>query len=75
MLDEGRTGLLCPIGDSAALAGCLERLVQDADLRRAMGSAAAEDARGRWHPDAIARQTLAVYHQVHEQWGAGPGSA
>ena len=47
LADEGREGLMATPGDVAALAGLLERLANDPDLRRQMGQAAAERAAGR----------------------------
>jgi glycosyltransferase involved in cell wall biosynthesis len=38
---DGETGLLCAAGDAAAFASALARLLQDVDLRREMGEAAA----------------------------------
>lgn len=37
---DGETGLLCPVGDSEALAMALTRVVADADLRARLGRAA-----------------------------------
>jgi glycosyltransferase involved in cell wall biosynthesis len=39
IVDDGRTGLLAPVGDDAALALHLRRLADDVDLRRSMGRA------------------------------------
>jgi glycosyltransferase involved in cell wall biosynthesis len=41
---DGKSGLLVPPGDPAALAGALRRLLADADLRRRFGAAARERA-------------------------------
>jgi glycosyltransferase involved in cell wall biosynthesis len=38
-VEDGETGFLVPAADSEALAGALERLVSDADLRRRLGAA------------------------------------
>ncbi len=42
VVEHGRTGLLCPTGDVAALAGALAKLMEDADLRARMGQAGRE---------------------------------
>ncbi len=55
---DGETGLLIPPGDQAALAGALERLVGDAELRRRMGAAARADARERMDAAANARRII-----------------
>jgi glycosyltransferase involved in cell wall biosynthesis len=45
LIDAGRTGLLEPPGDVAALAAGLERLVREPALRAALGAAGAERVR------------------------------
>lgn len=42
VVDDGETGILVPPGDPHALAGAMERLVRDPDLRRRMGETARE---------------------------------
>jgi len=37
VVEDGETGLLVPIRDASSLAGALERLLRDDDLRRSMG--------------------------------------
>ena len=50
---NGRTGLLAPEGDVAALAAVLQRLLEDADLRARLGQAGQEYARSfRWTDSA-----------------------
>lgn len=39
-VDDGVTGLVVPVDDARALAGALERLMSDPDLRRRLGTAA-----------------------------------
>ncbi|ALV56182.1 MULTISPECIES: glycosyltransferase [Burkholderia] len=41
MLDDGRAGLLVPVGDVDAMSAALERLVTDADVRAALAPCAA----------------------------------
>lgn len=60
LVREGRTGLVVPPRDPAALAAALRRLLADAPRRRAMGDAAHEAVRSlTWR--AAAERTLAVY--------------
>lgn len=60
----GRTALLVPLGDVAALTAAVLSLLQDPDRRRAMGEAASEDARRRFPADGVARVFRAVYDDV-----------
>ncbi|MEV7191448.1 glycosyltransferase [Streptomyces sp. NPDC093510] len=55
IIRDGEDGLLVPSGDSAAVARGLIGLIEDADLRRAMGSAARRNVE-RYAPDNIARR-------------------
>lgn len=66
VLSDGRTALIVPPGDAAALAHAIRRLMIDARLRRDLGRAAARAARGsfRWEDAAlrvveVARRVLA----------------
>lgn len=54
---DGRTGLLVPEDDAPALAAAIARLLADADLRAAMGKAAAERARREFGWDTVAKGT------------------
>jgi len=40
LVNDGKTGFLCPAGDAAAFADAVERIVRQPDLRREMGAAA-----------------------------------
>ncbi len=44
---DGETGLLAPEDDAAAFAGAVQRLLEDADLRRRLGQGAARHAEAR----------------------------
>ena len=54
LVRDGHNGLVVPAGDSAALAGALGQLADDAPLRRRLGEAGAKDVRAFSH-DAWAR--------------------
>lgn len=58
---DGETGFLVPPGDSAALAGALERLVQDPALRGRMGKAGRLRVEESYTSEIVNRRTLAVY--------------
>jgi glycosyltransferase involved in cell wall biosynthesis len=58
------TGLTVPPCDPAALAGALNRLLNDPDLRRALGEAARQRARREFSLDVMTSRTLALYETV-----------
>ena len=58
---DGHTGFLVPPGDAEALAGALERLVADADLRRRFGSAGHQRWRDQFTLEGSARAVLELY--------------
>ena len=58
---DGATGLLVDPEDASDIARGLEQVLRDPGLRERMGAAARIAARARFHPDAVARQTVQVY--------------
>jgi phosphatidylinositol alpha-mannosyltransferase len=60
---EGVEGLVTPVGDVPALAGALERLLDDESLRRRLGHAGRARALGYSWP-AVADAVLAVYARL-----------
>jgi glycosyltransferase involved in cell wall biosynthesis len=56
VVEEGVTGLLCPVGDVEAFAAALGRLAADRPLRLALGRAARERAEQRWRWGAVAER-------------------
>jgi glycosyltransferase involved in cell wall biosynthesis len=64
---SGKTGLLAPPGDAVALAAALGTLAGDAELRRAMGAAAAADAAVRFDEREMFRQYCQWYEDIHAQ--------
>ena len=54
----GITGLICPVGDVAALTQACTTLLQDTALRRRMGEAGARHARGSFGIDRMSRAYL-----------------
>ena len=63
MIDEGQGGLLCPVGDAAALAEALRRLIVDADLRVRMGTYNRQKARA-FSMERVLQGTLDIYREV-----------
>ncbi len=60
----GTAGLIVPEGDSAALAGALGRLQQDAGLRAALAQQGHARALALFTQEQVAQQTVAVYRAV-----------
>lgn len=63
---DGQTGLLVPPRDPARLAAALERLMNDAVLRRRMGAAAHDHARRNFGIDRMLDGMEAVFASVSE---------
>ncbi len=72
LVENGETGFLVPPRNAPAFAAATEALVLDADLRRQMGRAALERARGfAW--SQILRQMLDHYHHLARPAYSGDG--
>ncbi len=63
---DGVEGYLTAPGDSAALAEGLTTLLQDPQLRRAMGARAREKAAGEFNPDSCGRKLADIYRSLLE---------
>jgi glycosyltransferase involved in cell wall biosynthesis len=61
---DGDNGLLVPVRDAQALAVAIERLLDDAALRRRMGQRGRERAVAEFSQERVIAETLAVYRQV-----------
>ena len=68
MIEEGRTGLLFPAQDAAALAKCIERLLEDPEQVETLGRQAREriGSEGLLAKDN-ARRHLALYRSLLEK--------
>jgi glycosyltransferase involved in cell wall biosynthesis len=64
VVDDGATGLLVPVRDPAALEKAIERLADDADLRRSMGEAAATKAQEEFDQQRVIDITLDAYARL-----------
>jgi glycosyltransferase involved in cell wall biosynthesis len=63
LIDNGRTGLLVPVGDVAGYADALAKLAADPALRERLGRAARkESARYDW--DAALAEVASAYHDI-----------
>lgn len=63
-VQDGVNGFLVPAGDCRALAGRLELLLRDPDLRQKMGAANREKARLCYHPETSARVLAGLYRSL-----------
>jgi glycosyltransferase involved in cell wall biosynthesis len=64
LIDKGRAGIIVPVGDAAALAGALDRLVSDPDERFRFGEKAQAVARERHDGQRIGRHWLRLLAEV-----------
>jgi glycosyltransferase involved in cell wall biosynthesis len=64
LVDHGRTGYLVPPRDERALADALVRLLRDKKLRHELGANGKRKVDTECSPDAVARQTIAVYRRA-----------
>ncbi len=61
---DGRTGLVVPPGDAGPLAGALERLVRDRDLRQRLGAAGRARVVADFSESRIAERVGGLYHRL-----------
>jgi glycosyltransferase involved in cell wall biosynthesis len=65
VVEDGRTGLLVPVRDPAALETAIDRLAGDATLRRRMGEAALAKAGGEFDQKSVIARTLEAYGRLN----------
>jgi glycosyltransferase involved in cell wall biosynthesis len=68
IVEDGRTGLIVPAGDSKALARALERLIQDQGLRNSLASGGLEAFAARFELGGYVRRLAALWKAA----AAGP---
>jgi len=61
VIEDGKTGLLVPVRDTAALRAAIERALGDPELRRRLGRAARKRVEGYCSWNRVTDATLAVY--------------
>jgi len=66
LVDHGCTGYLVPPRDEQALADALVRLLRDRKFRHQLGANGKRKVETELSPEAVARQTLAVYRRAIE---------
>ena len=64
VIEDGKTGLLVPIGDPEATRAAVERALADPELRRRIGTAARERVREYCSWDRVTERTLDVYNSA-----------
>lgn len=64
VVDDGRTGLLVPPSDVAALGAALAKLVHSPELRRSLGDAARASALPRYGVDGYVSSVTALYDRL-----------
>ena len=67
---DGKTGLLFPVGDVAALTQALLKLIVENDLRKQMGNAARLRAMELFSSEKIIRETMMLYDRLFEGRGS-----
>ncbi len=73
VVENGRTGVLCPPGDAGALATAVAGIVEDRAAARAMGERARARVESLFSVGAMVEGNLAVYRQVVRGRGNGTG--
>ena len=66
VIEDGKTGLLCPINDSEALAGAITRLLTEPDLAKRLGQAARHRVEEKHGLNVMAEETLALYRRIYK---------
>ena len=71
MIEDGVTGVKVRPGDAEELASAIERLVEDAELRRALGEAGMRVVRERFSWKVVAEKVLRIYRRVLSEYRRG----
>ena len=61
LVEDGISGYLVPVGDVERLTDRVQRLLEDADLRKRMGAAGRERAARLFAPETHRRKMLEIY--------------
>jgi glycosyltransferase involved in cell wall biosynthesis len=69
IVEDGRTGLLVPVADEAALAGAVRRLVEDPELRARLGAAARAHVEATFGMDRMVAEYAALYEELADRRG------
>jgi len=71
VVEDGRTGLLVPVGDEAALAAAVRRLAAEPELRARLGAAAREHVAATFGMDRMVAEYAALYAELAARRGLG----
>lgn len=71
LVEDGRSGLVVPPGDRAALVAAMTRVLAEPGLSHAIGAAAATRVRVVCAPAAVIPRRLEHYHETIERWRSG----
>lgn len=66
---DGETGILAPAGDTAALAECIARVLDDGALREKLSERGREVMRTEFSAQTMADKTLALYEELLKKKG------
>ena len=69
VVEEGKTGLLVPPGDPAALADAIRSLLADGELRARMGAAGRQSVMARYSVEEMCRRMWEVYRSLLSERG------
>lgn len=64
MVEDGKSALLFPFADVTACAQQIERMLTDDPFRNAISDYVRKQAQERFHPSAVAAQTVALYRDI-----------
>lgn len=64
LVEDGRSGMLVPVDDPAALAAAVASLLAEPDTAASMGRAGCERARSEFSVERMAERTLALYRSL-----------
>jgi glycogen synthase len=63
-IEDGKSGLLVPVRDAAALEAALRRLIEDAALRHALGAAARARVESVFAFETVVARLAAIYDEL-----------
>jgi L-malate glycosyltransferase len=66
-IENGRNGLLVPVGDAQALASALEKLIQDPSYRYALARAGWEKAKKSYSMNRVIQQLTKLYEGYRKE--------